>query len=64
MDFIFCSTRVKLNLQVDDITGSALFRAFDHVMLSITAVESYTQVRSSYLVVKLFIIFIVCVTQD
>jgi hypothetical protein len=49
---------------VDDITGSALFRAFDHVMLSVAAVDSYTHVRSSYLVVKLFVIFIDCITVD
>jgi hypothetical protein len=64
MDFLYGPFRVKLNLKVDDITGSASFRAFDHVMLSVAAVDSFTHVRFSYLAVKFFINFIVCITDD
>jgi hypothetical protein len=36
--------RVKLTFKVDDDTGSGLFRAFDHVMINVAAVNSTSQV--------------------
>ncbi|KAK2362594.1 hypothetical protein QL285_087645 [Trifolium repens] len=35
--------RVKLTLEIDDDTGSGLFRAFDHVMLTVAVVNSTSQ---------------------
>jgi hypothetical protein len=37
--------RVKLTLEIDDDTGSGLFRAFDHVMLTVAVVNSTSQVH-------------------
>jgi hypothetical protein len=36
--------RVKLTFEVDDDTGTGLFRAFDHVMINVAAVKSTSQV--------------------
>jgi hypothetical protein len=47
--------RVKLTLEIDDDTGSGLFRAFDHVMLTVAVVNSTSQVS-----VQLLLQFTVC----
>ncbi|KAK2455837.1 replication factor A protein [Trifolium repens] len=37
------SPKIKLTFEVDDETGSGLFRAFDHVMINVAAVNSTSQ---------------------
>jgi hypothetical protein len=40
--------RVKLTFEVDDDTGSGLFRAFDNVMISVAAVKSSSKVGNIF----------------